>query len=116
MVELCELAIFTSQEFVWENNSFSPLETASWFHQKFKVKRNVGEYFPFLTNWILAEVGTLFNLNGERAHRGTGLEGKEGLAEDERGVETPRGTIDVLPRSSLEEGQGTGGNKLWENK
>lgn len=69
-----KLAIFTSQEFVWENNSFSPLETAIWFHENFKVKRNVRGYFPFFMNQVLAEAGRLFSLDGERAHHGTGLE------------------------------------------
>jgi len=46
-----KLAIFTSQEFALENNSFSPLETAIWFHETFKVKRNIKEHLNFFMNW-----------------------------------------------------------------
>lgn len=52
-----KLAIFTSQEFALENNSFSPLETAIWFHEKFKVKRNVKEHLNFFMNWINGRAG-----------------------------------------------------------
>ena len=52
-----KLAIFTSQEFDLENNSFSPLETAIWFHEKFKVKRNIKEHLNFFMNWINGRAG-----------------------------------------------------------
>lgn len=50
-----KLAIFASQVF-GKNHSFSPLETAIWFHEKFKVKRTVGEHVSLFISLILAEV------------------------------------------------------------
>jgi hypothetical protein len=42
-----KLAIFASQGF-GKNHRFSPLGTAIWFHEKSKVKRNLGEYVQLL--------------------------------------------------------------------
>lgn len=107
-----KLAIFTSQEFVWENNSFSPLETAIWFHEKFKVKRNVGEHFPFFMNLILADVAALFSLSGERVHHGVGLGKQQRSVEDERGCGESRWCHQCPSRASLGKGWGRGGTTL----
>lgn len=53
-----KLAIFALQVF-GKNHSFSPLETAMWFHEKFKVERNVGEHVQLFISLILAEVAIL---------------------------------------------------------
>jgi hypothetical protein len=45
--ELCETSNFHFTGIVWENNSFSPLETAIWFHEKFKVKKRRGAFSSF---------------------------------------------------------------------
>ena len=103
-----KLAIFTSQEFASENNSFSPSETAIWFHEKFKVKRNIKEHLNFFMNWINGSAGETV---------ACGVDPEQWRLVKRRGRgENPGCEIPVFPRASLGKGWRRGGTNPWARK
>ena len=113
-----KLAIFTSQEFFWENSSFSPLETVIWFHKKFQGAKKCRRTFSASHELVLAEVAALssVSLNGEGSTVVWSWKRSGGGWPMRGGVESPDGATDVLPRASLGNGWGRGGTKLRVSK